>query len=55
MFSDRATISLQVEVLQGAWRTIDARNLSCETRTRDFTLSNADARYKVRAILKVLP
>ncbi|WP_141012810.1 hypothetical protein [Nocardioides sambongensis] len=54
-FSDETRISLQVEVLGGAWLTIDSRGVDCEDRTRDLVVANGDSRYKMRAILAVVP
>ncbi len=55
LFSDTTQLSLQVLVRDVVWRTIDTRQVRCEDRTRDFVLSNSDARYKTRAIIEVLP
>lgn len=54
-FTDATRVALQVEVLGGAWLPIDSRGIQCEDRTRDLVMANGDARYKVRAVVAVLP
>lgn len=54
-FSDAALVTLQVEVLGGAWLTIDSHVIQCENTTRDLVFTNSDARYKARADIDILP
>ena len=53
-FTGTAPVSLQVEILGGAWLTIDTRVVQCENRTRDLVLRNGDAVYKARALVQVI-
>lgn len=54
-FTGAAQVSLQVEILGGAWRTIDTRVVQCANRTRDLVYANGDSRFKARAVIEVLP
>ena len=53
-FTGSTQVSLQVEILGGAWLTIDTRGIQCEDRTRDLALRNGDAVYKARALVQVI-
>ena len=54
-FTGTTLASLQVEILGGAWLSIDSRVIRCEERTRDYVFTNRDARYKARAVVDVVP
>ena len=56
-FSDEARVELRVEILGGGGPSIGVGSdtVPCEDTTRDFVFDNGDARYKVKALVQVLP
>lgn len=54
VFSDRARVSLEVQVRDVAFLPIDYRNIECENATHTFTLRNGDAAYKARVLVQLL-
>jgi hypothetical protein len=57
LFVEEAQVELRVEILGGGGPSfsVGSDTVPCQDTTRDFVFNNGDARYKVKALVQVLP
>lgn len=56
LYSGTAQVTLKVEILGGvASVRVGSDTVDCVDATRDFVFDNGDAKYKVKALVQVLP